>query len=365
MRRVLFRGTALIAVLSVALLIPSARASAVNRTPPRPSYDAARQLATSTLTIPSSQARFTVRRLEGDVTADCLVNIDDYQQVAAHYPSTDGNAAYASVDDINLPQPDGSIDISDLQFVVGRKASTCAAPRPAQPPALIAASSGASSVTLAPDPQSSNMWVCSPGQGACGQIVPSSLDHQDWQNGIVMDELMTISTRGLGIVGYQFELQYDPTLFQPPQIGDLGVLNDNGVRATTCNQTNPRVGDVVFECSSTGAENTAAAWSGPRSVTQVTLALQPGVGGTMSAASGNARSSDVLNTNASATTIGASNPPPSVGGIAEVPHLSPSAVSASPIRGRIAFCASIIVLIAAPLLVTAAWLARGRRRRHV
>jgi hypothetical protein len=361
MRRLLSPVAALVAVLPVVLLMPSV--TAADRTSPHAPHDAARQTALN-LTIPPSQARFTVRRLEGDVTADCLVNIDDYQQVAAHYPSTVGNPVYASVDDINLPQPDGAIDIADLQFVVGRKGSSCAAPRPAQPPATIATSSSTASVTLASDPQLSNIWVCSPGQGACGQTVPTSLDHQDWQNGIVMNELMTISAPNLGIAGYQFELQYDATLFQPPQISDLGVLNHSGARTTTCNQTNPRAGDVVFQCSSTGPENTAASWSGPRSVTQVTLTLQSGVRGTMTAASGNARPTDVLNTNASATTVGLGSQAPSVGGIAEVPHLPPAAVSAPPIRARLAFDASIIVVIAAPLLVTAAWLARGRRRRH-
>jgi hypothetical protein len=75
-----------------------------------------------------------LRALEGDVNNDCVVDVFDHQELAARYPSAQGDLGYALLYDLE-PQPaDGDIDIHDLQFVWGRNASRCDAPVPAQPP---------------------------------------------------------------------------------------------------------------------------------------------------------------------------------------------------------------------------------------
>jgi len=89
--------------------------------------------------IPQSQARYTIRRLEGDVTSDCQVRVDDMQQVANRYLATRGTLLYSPLYDVSLPAPSGVIDVQDLQFVFGRVNSTCANPIPPQPPASLTA----------------------------------------------------------------------------------------------------------------------------------------------------------------------------------------------------------------------------------
>jgi pimeloyl-ACP methyl ester carboxylesterase len=82
-------------------------------------------------------AALTIRYLEGDLNADCVVNVQDQQQIAFRWGSHTGNLLYNSRLDLEPAAPkqgDGDIDAKDLQVVFGRHGSTCADPHPAQPP---------------------------------------------------------------------------------------------------------------------------------------------------------------------------------------------------------------------------------------
>ena len=79
----------------------------------------------------------TIRYLEGDVHADCVVDARDQQQVAFRYGSRLGNLLYNQRFDLEPSAPkkgDGDIDAKDLQFVFGRHGSTCHEPHPPQVP---------------------------------------------------------------------------------------------------------------------------------------------------------------------------------------------------------------------------------------
>ena len=76
-----------------------------------------------------------MRALEGDVNGDCAVNVLDQQAVAAHFGFEVGSLNYLpSLDLEPADNPDGDIDINDVQVIFGRAGSTCAAPEPDQPP---------------------------------------------------------------------------------------------------------------------------------------------------------------------------------------------------------------------------------------
>jgi hypothetical protein len=81
-------------------------------------------------------ADITFRYLEGDVTADCAVDVLDTQSIAFRWGAEKGSLIYA--DFMNLEpsgaQADDDIDIKDLQFVFGRYGSTCEEPHPPQDP---------------------------------------------------------------------------------------------------------------------------------------------------------------------------------------------------------------------------------------
>lgn len=78
----------------------------------------------------------TIRRLEGDVTGDCTVDVKDMQLEASKFGLSIGDLGYNVFYDVNEPlqHGDGEIDINDVQFVFGRNGSECSNPIPAQPP---------------------------------------------------------------------------------------------------------------------------------------------------------------------------------------------------------------------------------------
>jgi len=79
----------------------------------------------------------TIRYLEGDVHADCIVDVLDQQQIAFRWGSRLGNLLYNSRMDLEPSQPikgDGDIDAKDLQFVYGRHGSSCHDAHPKQVP---------------------------------------------------------------------------------------------------------------------------------------------------------------------------------------------------------------------------------------
>ena len=82
------------------------------------------------------QTTVTIRRLEGDITTDCKVDIVDMQLEASKFGISVGSLMYSEFFDVNSPlqHGDGEIDINDIQFVFGRFGSTCASPVPPQPP---------------------------------------------------------------------------------------------------------------------------------------------------------------------------------------------------------------------------------------
>jgi hypothetical protein len=82
-------------------------------------------------------AAVTLRYLEGDVHADCVIDVRDQQQIAFRWGSQLGQLLYSTRLDIEPPYPklgDGDVDVKDLQTVYGRHGSTCKAPHPPQPP---------------------------------------------------------------------------------------------------------------------------------------------------------------------------------------------------------------------------------------
>jgi hypothetical protein len=87
-----------------------------------------------------SDAELTIRYLEGDLNADCVVNVQDQQLIAYRWGSRVGSLLYNSRYDLEPAAPkkgDGDIDAKDLQVVFGRHTSpnsTCAEPWPAQLP---------------------------------------------------------------------------------------------------------------------------------------------------------------------------------------------------------------------------------------
>jgi hypothetical protein len=87
-------------------------------------------------------ADVTIRYLEGDVDANCEVDVRDGQALAFRWNAELGNLLYnafydlmPSVDGSGLPlNGDGKISVKDIQFVFGRMGSTCDVPNPSQPP---------------------------------------------------------------------------------------------------------------------------------------------------------------------------------------------------------------------------------------
>jgi hypothetical protein len=82
-------------------------------------------------------AYLTIRYLEGDVHADCIIDVLDQQQIAFRWGSTFGQLLYNVLYDLEPSAPikgDGDIDTKDLQIVYGRHSSSCANPHPPQPP---------------------------------------------------------------------------------------------------------------------------------------------------------------------------------------------------------------------------------------
>jgi hypothetical protein len=84
-----------------------------------------------------TNAAVTIRYLEGDVHADCVIDVRDQQQIAFRWGSALGQLLYNSRYDLEPSYPkatDGDIDAKDLQLVYGRAGSTCKDPHPAQDP---------------------------------------------------------------------------------------------------------------------------------------------------------------------------------------------------------------------------------------
>jgi subtilisin-like proprotein convertase family protein len=82
-------------------------------------------------------AAITIRYLEGDVHADCVIDVRDQQQIAFRWGSALGQLLYNSRYDLEPSYPkatDGDIDAKDLQLVYGRAGSTCKDPHPDQDP---------------------------------------------------------------------------------------------------------------------------------------------------------------------------------------------------------------------------------------
>jgi hypothetical protein len=81
-------------------------------------------------------AYVTLRFLEGDVHADCVVDVLDQQQIAFRWGAQSGQLLYNDRLDVEPSSPlkgDGDIDSKDLQFVYGRHGSRCSDPHPPQP----------------------------------------------------------------------------------------------------------------------------------------------------------------------------------------------------------------------------------------
>jgi len=86
--------------------------------------------------LADSYSFVTIRRLEGDIDKNCVVDISDMQAEASRYGFNLGSLLYNVWFDLEPHQTgaDGDIDIKDIQFVFGRFGSKCSAPIPPQTP---------------------------------------------------------------------------------------------------------------------------------------------------------------------------------------------------------------------------------------
>jgi hypothetical protein len=86
--------------------------------------------------LPDSHSFITIRRLEGDLDKNCVVDINDMQAEATRYGFGLGSLLYDVWYDLepHTTGADGDIDIKDIQFVFGRFGSRCDAPIPPQTP---------------------------------------------------------------------------------------------------------------------------------------------------------------------------------------------------------------------------------------
>jgi uncharacterized repeat protein (TIGR01451 family) len=83
------------------------------------------------LTQDCTDVDVTIRRLEGDIDADCDVDVLDAQRIAFRYGSFFGQLLFDQTYDLEpFVTGDFDIDIKDLQFVFGRDGSLCSDPIP-------------------------------------------------------------------------------------------------------------------------------------------------------------------------------------------------------------------------------------------
>jgi hypothetical protein len=95
------------------------------------------------LTQDCTDVDLTVRKLEGDVDANCVVDIQDEQLIAFRYGSFFGALMFDQNYDVQpWPTGDFDVDVKDLQFVFGRVGSTCQNPIPDDQDPLIASGVG-------------------------------------------------------------------------------------------------------------------------------------------------------------------------------------------------------------------------------
>ena len=79
----------------------------------------------------AGDATIIVRALEGDLNLDCTVNVIDEQMISFRFQSSFGVFPYHEFYDLEpARQPDGDIDIKDVQFVYGRDGRICEGPTP-------------------------------------------------------------------------------------------------------------------------------------------------------------------------------------------------------------------------------------------
>ncbi len=131
-------------------------------------------------------------------------------------------------------------------------------------------------VTWQKVPDHAQVIACDQTSSSCPPQ-PADLGGGVWLNGIVLTEVMNNQSDPNGFGGYQLDVLYDPFAFQAAAVVDLGVLNDSGVRVTSCRSSEQSPGDTLIVCASTGPFGVGATWTGPMMIAKVTLKLQPGV----------------------------------------------------------------------------------------
>ncbi|MEX2246818.1 MAG: thrombospondin type 3 repeat-containing protein [Dehalococcoidia bacterium] len=80
----------------------------------------------------SGHTLLAVRALEADVNHDCAVSAADEQAVFGRYLALTDEPEYDPALDLEPGGTDGDIDLTDVQFVIGRAGSDCTDPVPAQ-----------------------------------------------------------------------------------------------------------------------------------------------------------------------------------------------------------------------------------------
>jgi hypothetical protein len=123
-------------------------------------------------------------------------------------------------------------------------------------------------------PATASVIACDQSGSACPSVPVMS--NGAWLNGTILAEMLSNQSDPHGLGAYEVHLVYDPTVFRQPAFADAAVLDDGGLRSTSCAATATRPGDVTFACFSSGPFGVGASWTGARVVARMTLVLQPG-----------------------------------------------------------------------------------------
>jgi hypothetical protein len=193
-----------------------------------------------------SDADVTLRYLEGDVDADCVVDVRDQQEIAFRWNSHTGQLLYNSRFDLEPAAPklgDGDIDAKDLQVIYGRHGSTCGAPHPAQPPVNLKATPvGAPTPTFTPPPTPvSAECPVKAGGGPMAAVGSTSTF-----TGTASVALCALNIAAPGLGAWTIDIDYDPAV--------VTVVNCVPFAGSVCN---PHFGVVTIRdtgASATGLE---------------------------------------------------------------------------------------------------------------
>jgi len=304
-------------------------------------------------------ASVSLRTLEGDVNLDCRVDVADDQEMTWRYGARWGMQIYDLWYDVEPKYSDDDIDIKDLQFVFGRDWSTCQNPIPCDQSGLTCPDRVGAPASLTGQPEAGFL------QGGTNVVMdPPSQNVPAVGQQFTVDLQVSDVTNPDGLGGYQFTLQFDPSIVSYVGLNNGSFLGSTGSEVV-CQPPITDVGMVSFVCNTSGWESQRPSGSGqlaratfqtvgegfsPLNLSDVILVDPPGEYITAGVADGSA-------------SVGDDQGGP-VGGIAEYPEIEPAMAattpgSSAPDTTALAGSAASGVL----LLTTIAWYARRTRWR--